>query len=81
MDQESNSELGPRLNFALQKVSTINALKFTPNYIDNLINDCRYETEDGQMREEKGRQGESGGAVITGGWEYIGSDGKLYKVF
>lgn len=41
-----------------------------------------YATGDGQRREEVGKvsSGGSGSIVKTGGWEYRGSDGQLYKV-
>jgi len=37
-----------------------------------------YRTEDGQKRQEKGKIN-SGKMVTRGGWEYVGSDGRLYK--
>jgi len=37
-----------------------------------------YRTEDGQKRQEKGKVN-SGSMVTRGGWEYVGSDGRLYK--
>jgi len=37
-----------------------------------------YHTEDGQKRQEKGKIN-SGKMVTRGGWEYVGSDGRLYK--
>jgi len=39
-----------------------------------------YETEDGMKRSEAGKHMESGGMLQTGSWEYVGPDGKVYKV-
>ena len=40
----------------------------------------RYETGDGQLRQENGRASASGSIVQSGRWSYIGSDGKEYSV-
>jgi len=39
-----------------------------------------YETSDGQKRQEEGKESSSGGYSQTGGWEYVGADGKIYSV-
>jgi len=39
-----------------------------------------FETEDGMKRSEAGKHMESGGMIQTGSWEYVGPDGKIYKV-
>lgn len=39
-----------------------------------------YETDDGMKRTEAGKHMESGGMLQTGSWEYVGPDGKVYKV-
>jgi len=40
----------------------------------------KYETGDGQSRQENGQPSSSGSIVQSGSWSYIGSDGKEYSV-
>ena len=39
-----------------------------------------FETEDGMKRSEAGKHMEDDGMVQTGSWEYVGPDGRIYKV-
>lgn len=40
----------------------------------------RYETEDGTVREEQGAPLENGGMGTSGSYEYVGPDGRIYRV-
>lgn len=41
---------------------------------------CSYETENGMKRSETGGISETGGMSQTGSWEYVGPDGRVYKI-
>ena len=41
---------------------------------------CSFETGEGMKRSEEGQQRPEGGIKQSGSWEYLGPDGKTYKV-
>ena len=46
----------------------------------NLVFNCSFETGEGMKRSEEGQQRPEGGIKQSGSWEYLGPDGKTYKV-
>ena len=46
----------------------------------NLVFTCSFETGEGMKRSEEGQQRPEGGIKQSGSWEYLGPDGKTYKV-
>ena len=51
---------------------------FDPKSWKNIF--CSFETDEGIKRTEEGQQRAEGGYKQAGSWEYLGPDGKIYKV-
>ena len=55
------------------------ARKFKFNSSKKVLN-YSFETDEGMKRSEEGQQRPEGGIKQSGSWEYLGPDGKTYKV-
>ena len=65
-------------NFKSKKFWRENSKCLTPNLEKNIF--CSFETDEGIKRTEEGQQRAEGGYKQAGSWEYLGPDGKIYKV-